>query len=193
MTSRKRKVGTVGREGRYSEAFLIHESQRQAVQDQDHYAARRHPSKPMAVSPIGIRLWEKEDFVPRPDDLLQERLYCIQWMRRKPGTKQFDYDFRAVTEADLDRERTVERYVAEHLGQWQANGWVPDMRVEIGGPPRYQGRDLVRSRGWTHWQHLFNARQLLLGGLINRYSDVRLKFGLAQVLNSNSRISRWQQ
>ena len=25
-----------------------------------------------------IRLWEKDDFVPRSDDLLQERLYCIR-------------------------------------------------------------------------------------------------------------------
>ena len=113
-------------------------------------------------------------------------------MRPKPGTKQFEYDFRAVTAADLERERVVERYVAEHLAEWQANGWVPDMRIEVGGPPRYQGRDLVRSRGWTHWQHLFNARQLLLGGLINRHSDARLKFGLTRVLNCNCRISQWR-
>ena len=98
-----------------------------------------------------------------------------------------------MTEADLERERAVKRYVGEHLEEWQANGWVPDMRIEIGGPPRYQGRDLVRSRGWTHWQHLFNPRQLLLGGLINRYSNARLKFGLTQVLNCNCRISPWHK
>ena len=28
-----------------------------------------------------FRLWEKLDFKPRPDDIFQERLYCIQWMR----------------------------------------------------------------------------------------------------------------
>ena len=182
--------GTVGREGRYGEAFLVHEvddkryktkitTLRGDVQQTDGTVVNR------------LRLWERDDFVPRPDDLLQERLYCIQWMRRKPGKKQFDYDFRTVTEADLERERVVERYVAEHLREWHANGWVPDMRIEVGGPPRYQGRDLIRSRGWTHWQHLFNPRQLLLGGLINRYSEARLKFGLMQVLNCNCRISRW--
>ena len=162
--------GTVGREGRYGEAFLVHEvddkryktkitTLRGDVQQADGAVVNR------------LRLWERDDFVPRPDDLLQERLYCIQWMRRKPGKRQFDYDFRTVTEADLERERVVERYVAEHLREWQANGWVPDMRIEEGGPPRYQGRDLIRSRGWTYWQHLFNPRQLLLGGLINRYSE----------------------
>ena len=142
--------GTVGREGRYGEAFLVHEvddkryktkitTLRGDVQQADGAVVNR------------LRLWERDNFVPRPDDLLQERLYCIQWMRRKPGKRQFDYDFRTVTEADLERERVVERYVAEHLREWQANGWVPDMRIEEGGPPRYQGRDLIRSRGWTYW------------------------------------------
>ena len=182
--------GTVGRETRYGEAFLDHEvngkryktkitTLRGDVQQLDGTVVNR------------VRPWEKGDFIPRPDDLLQERLYCVQWMRRKPGTRQFEYDFRTVTEADLERERVVEGYVAEHLVEWQANGWVPDMRIEVGGPPRYQGRDLVRSRGWTHWNHLFNPRQLLLGALINRYSDARLKFALTQVLNVNCRISPW--
>ena len=155
--------GTVGREGRYGEAFLVHEvdgkryktkitTLRGDIQQADGAIVNR------------LRLWERDDFAPRLDDLLQERLYCIQWMRPRLGSKQVEYEFRAVTEADLDRERIVGRYVAEHLEEWQANGWVPDMQIEVGGPPRYQGRDLVRSRGWTHWQHLFNSRQLLLGG-----------------------------
>ena len=182
--------GTVGREGRYGEAFLVHEvngkryktkitTLRGDVQQADGTVVNR------------LRMWKKDDFMPRPDDLLQERLYCIQWMRRRPGTKRFDYDFRAVTEADLERERVVESYVAAHLSEWQANGWVPNMRIEVGGPPRYQGRDLVRSRGWTHWQHVFTPRQLLLGCLINRYSDARLRLALSKVLNCNSRISAW--
>ena len=39
-------------------------------------------------------------------------------MRPKPGKKQFEYDFRMVTEADLERDRVVERYVAEHLAKF---------------------------------------------------------------------------
>ena len=182
--------GTVGRENRYGEAFLVH------VVNGKRYKTKITTLRGDVQQPDGtvvnrLRMWEKEDFAPRPDDLLQERLYCIQWMRRRPRGKQFEYEFRAVTEADLERERVVERYLAEHLAEWQADGWVPNMRIEVGGPPRYQGRDLVRSRGWTHWQHLFNPRQLLLGGLINRYSGARLKFGLTQALNCNCRISRW--
>ena len=182
--------GTVGREGRYGEAFLIHEVNGRRYKTKIS-TLRGDVQQPDGTVVNRLRPWENNDLVPRSDDLLQERLYCIQWMRPKPGTKQFEYDFRTVTEADLGRERVVERYVAEHLAEWQANGWVPDMQVEVGGPPRYQGRDLVRSRGWIYWHHLFNPRQLLLGGLINRFSEARLKYGLTQVLNRNCRISPW--
>ena len=187
---REAENGTVGREKRYGEAFLVHKV------DGKRYKTKISTLRGDVQQPDGsvanrLRHWEGGDLVPRPGDLLQERLYCIQWMRPKPGTRQFEYDFRAVTEADLERERVVESYVAKHLLEWQANGWVPDMRIEVGGPPRYQGRDLVRSRGWTRWQHLFNPRQLLLGGLINRHSDAHLKSGLTQMLNCNCRISRW--
>lgn len=27
----------------------------------------------------GLRLWDNDDVVPRPDDVLQERLYCVRW------------------------------------------------------------------------------------------------------------------
>lgn len=29
--------------------------------------------------PRGLRRWENDDLVPRPDDVFQERLYCIKW------------------------------------------------------------------------------------------------------------------
>ena len=77
------------------------------------------------------------------------------------------------------------------LAEWQAMGWTPDMRIEVGGPPRYQGLDLIRARGWTHWHHLFNPRQLLVAGLVNQTSGARLKFGLTKVLNWSSRLSIW--
>jgi putative DNA methylase len=28
----------------------------------------------------GLRLWENNDLVPRPDDVFQERLYCVRWV-----------------------------------------------------------------------------------------------------------------
>src|ERR1019366_1520269 len=130
-------------------------------------------------------------FAPASGDLIQERLYCVQWVRPKGPSGGEEYEFRSVTEADLHREHTVHDYIAENLGAWQMQGWIPDMRIEVGGPPRYQGLDLVRARGWTHWHHLFNPRQLLIAGLVNQFSDAKLKFPLTQLLNSSSKLSRW--
>ena len=187
---REAEGGTVGRDGRYGEAFLIHNIKGKSYKT-NITTLRGDIRQPDGTVVNQVRQWARDDFVPRPDDLLQERLYCIQWMRPKPGTKRFEYNFRGVTESDLEREQIVQRYVVEHLPEWQDNGWIPNMRIEEGGPPRYQGRDLLRSRGWTHWQHLFNPRQLLLGALLNRFSSAPLKSGLTQALNCNSRISPW--
>ncbi len=118
-----------------------------------------------------LRLWGKSDFIPKQDDIFQERLYCIQWNRPKKSGKGDDFEFRAVTPDDVIREQIVKDYIAEHIIDWQSKGWIPDMRIEVGGPPRYQGLDLIRARGWTYWHHLFNPRQLLVAGLVNKYSD----------------------
>jgi len=135
-----------------------------------------------------LRQWEKSDFKPRPEDIFQERLYAIHWMRAKPGKKTFDYEFRAVTEADLKREQTVENFVSQHLADWQAKGWLPDMRIE----PGYNTDQPIRERGWTHWHQLFNSRQLLVNGLFNRYSTTAaLKLGVNQAANWNSKLSQW--
>ncbi len=135
-----------------------------------------------------LRQWEKSDFKPRPEDIFQERLYAIHWMRAKPGKKTFDYEFRAVTDADLKREQTVEDFVSQHLADWQAKGWLPDMRIEPGA----ETTRLSRERGWTHWHQLFNSRQLLVNGLFNRYSTTAaLKLGVNQAANWNSKLSQW--
>ena len=158
---REAEEGTVGRQGRQGGAFLIHEVNGKPYKT-NITTLRGDVRQANGTVVNDLRLWESMDFRPSDDDLLQERLYCIQWMRPKRGSKRYEYQFRPVSKADLERERAVELYVAEHLKHWQSKGWVPDMRIEVGGPPRYQGRDLVRARGWTHWQHLFNPRQLLL-------------------------------
>ena len=187
---KKAETGTVWREGRFGEASLIHEigGKRYKTKIAALFGSLQSANESRANH---VRLWEKGDVVARRNDLLQERLYCVQWMRKKLGSRHFEYEFRSATTADINRERIVESYVNEHLAEWQDNGWVPDMRIEEGGPPRYQGRALVRSRGWTHWHHVFNPRQLLLGALLNRHADAHLKFGSGQALNRNCRLSRW--
>jgi putative DNA methylase len=182
--------GTIGREGKFGEAFLKH--QVDGVDYKTKISTLRGDfTKPDGTTGNRLRMWGKLDFMPRPDDLLQERLYCIEWVRLKGRGKKEEYEFRSVTQDDLRRERIVQDYLAQHLAEWQSKGWLPDMRIEVGGPPRYQALDLIRARGWTHWHHLFNPRQLLVAGLFNGLGGATSKFGLAQILNFSSRLSPW--
>jgi putative DNA methylase len=183
--------GTVRSDGRGQDPYLIH-----SVDGREYRTKistlRGDYRKSDGTTGNRLRLWEQHDFKPRPDDIFQERLYCIQWMRPKDSGKSFEYEFRAVTADDLERERIVENYVAKHLAEWQAKGWVPDMRIEPGD----KTDEPIRTRGWTHWHHLFNPRQLLLLGLGKQVlTENKLHAGVyvlyAKSIDWNSRISRW--
>ncbi|MEI6747228.1 MAG: DNA methylase, partial [Methylococcaceae bacterium] len=134
-----------------------------------------------------LRLWEKSDFIPRPDDIFQERLYCVQWMKQKQDGKKFDYEFRTVTADDLKREKIVIDYVQTHLADWQEKGFLPDMVIEKGD----ETERLYRERGWTQWHHLFNARQLLFVGLSNQSQIAVNKFAITALVDRCSRLCRW--
>jgi putative DNA methylase len=183
--------GTVDRDGKYGEAHLTHTINNLTYRTK---ISTLRGDFQKSDGSVGNRLrpWEQSEFMARPDDLLQDRLYCIQWTRPKKKGRAYDYEFRAVTEDDLSREIAIQKFMSQNLSSWQAKGWVPDMRIEIGGPPRYQGLDLIRARGWTHWHHLFNPRQLFVNGLVNQFArSAELRFGVCQVANFNSKLSRW--
>ena len=136
-----------------------------------------------------IRRWEKDEFRPRPDDIFQERLYCIQWIKKETLTaaRQETY-FAAPTEADLERERRLESVVSENLARWQHEGLTPDMAIEPGD----ETTRLFRERGWTHWHHLFNARQLLFSALLKKHATgANTLLGLANTLDFNSKLCGW--
>jgi putative DNA methylase len=133
-----------------------------------------------------LRLWSKDDFVPDPSDVFQERLYCVQWIKvSEKGSSELQ--IRSVTDDDLLREKRVIDFLSNNLKDWQEKGFVPDMVIESG----YNTDQPIRERGWTHWHHLFNHRQLLLNGLVNKYASENLKLNLAQLLNYNSRLCIW--
>ncbi|KKG11632.1 DNA methylase [Methanosarcina sp. 2.H.T.1A.6] len=134
-----------------------------------------------------LRLWEKTDFMPHEGDLYQERLYAVQWMRPKAKGSGEEYEFRSVTTDDIHREHTVQEYVAKHFSEWQEKGLVPDMRIE----PGYNTDQPIRERGWTYWHHLFNPRQLLVIGLINKSNRAADKFLAASLADLSSRLCRW--
>jgi len=118
------------------------------------------------ISRNRLRLWEKSDFTPRPDDIWQERLYAIQWITNTLDNVRPETFFAAVTDDDLARERKVEAIVAENLVSWQDEGLVPDMPIEPGD----KTDEPIQTRGWTYWHHLFGARQLLFNSVALKHA-----------------------
>lgn len=99
-----------------------------------------------------LRRWDKEEFVPRPDDVFQERLYCTQWTSTEGSSF-----FSSITEADLRREHAVEEIVQKNLSTWQREGFVSDAIIETGK----ENEGPIRTNGWSFWHHLFPPRALL--------------------------------
>ncbi len=87
------ETGTVGREGKYGEAHLIHKIDGVNLKTKIS-TLRGDYQKPDGTIGNHLRLWEKHDFSPQTEDLLQERLYCVQWMRPKKKGKGEEYEFR---------------------------------------------------------------------------------------------------
>ena len=137
-----------------------------------------------------LRLWEKSDFIPRPDDTFQERLYCIQWITKESvDSGRLETFFAGVTDDDLARERTVEAIVRENLSHWQEEGFVPDMPIEPGD----KTDEPIRTRGWTHWHHMFSARDLLRLSIVRDLSGTSavLALNFCGLLDFSSKLSRW--
>ncbi|MDM7988396.1 MAG: DUF1156 domain-containing protein [Smithella sp.] len=188
----KAKQGTVRTDGKGQDPYLIH------VVDGMEYRTkistlRGDYRKGDGSSGNRLRLWEKSDFKPRPDDIFQERLYCVQWMRPKKQGKGYETQFRSVTPDDLERDRIIENFLSEHLPDWQSNGYIPDMRIELGA----ETARLSRERGWTHWHHLFTPRQLLFLGLSKKYiqdkceSKAALLLLFARLVDWSSKLCRY--
>ena len=147
----------------------------------------------------GLRMWENDDIVPRSEDTFQERLYGVRWVETytdADGKEKTRKHYRSVTDADREREAKVLRLLEERFDEWQAKGYIPSRRIEPGD----ETSRLMRERGWTHWHHLFNPRQLLTLGLLNaeadrdtfdRYEKAGCVLGLQRAADHNSRLSGW--
>jgi len=151
----------------------------------------------------GLRLWENDDVAPRPQDAFQERLYCVRWItafQRENAKGETVWDtrreYRAPSEHDLAREEETLRLLRERFARWQKEGVLPSMVIE----PGYNTDQPIRERGWTHWHHLFNPRQLLITGSLNALALTRSAaettrvgyiLGIGKCADWNSRLSRW--
>lgn len=156
-------------------------------------------STPIAVVRNNLRLWEKDDFTPRPDDVFQERLYCIRWLEPMEKGKDVRH-YRTPNAEDMRREKKVEELLIERFNEWQDKGYLPSRKIESG----YNTDQPIRERGWTYWHQLFTPRQLLYFGSLsrlisqskihgeyNQQIQVGLVTGLGKCCDLSSRLSRW--
>ncbi|MDD3743950.1 MAG: DUF1156 domain-containing protein [Lentimicrobiaceae bacterium] len=139
----------------------------------------------------GLRQWEKTEFEFKSDDILSERLYAIKY-----ETKDGKRYYRAPNERDLANESKVAEIVSKNIENWQEQGLIPSMVIENG----FNTDQIVRERGWSHWNHLFNARQLFLQQLFlstikqqaNGIKEIAVGLlGLNKICDYNSRLSSW--
>lgn len=192
------KIGTI-RKGR-----IVHPVQEQlgldpASIDSARIAGRGKDST-ATYHPNGLRLWGNEDLVPRADDVFQERLYCVRWVEtqidQKTGNIRTTRHYRSVTEHDLNREECALRLLKDRFSEWQKQGLLSSMVIDVG----VETERLQRERGWTHWHHLFNPRQLLLHGCLLEVSRglrqdpreiVAAYLGVGRCCDYNARLAGW--
>ena len=151
----------------------------------------------------GLRLWENADLIPLPDDVLQERLYCVRWLETYWVTnakgeliKKTRQHYCPVIQEDLDREQEVIRLLKERFTEWQSKGYIPSRKIEDGA----ETTRLKRERGWSYWHHLFTPRQLLVAGLLqelsvhqDQHAVVVSYLGIAKIADWNSKLCAWMQ
>lgn len=144
--------------------------------------------------PEGLRRWTNDDLMPRPGDVFQERLYCIRWIDKDGNRRYAEPDA-----ADLTREAKVLSLLQERFAKWQRDGFIPSRAIPEGGD---KTEEPIRTRGWTHWHHLFTPRQLLVHGQFakeyasrceSRSLSVAALLTIGRFANWNSRICQWLQ
>ena len=160
---------------------------REVEEAQREYEAKRNADRPKReLTAVAQRLRNAREAADRRNDRVEALAKSL------PAAL-----YRAVDDADLEREAQALALLRERFPDWQALGYVPSRAITPGD----ETARLMRERGWTHWHHLFNARQLLLAGTFTYSLSENRKFSgnqkralllvLARCLNFNSRLTRW--
>ena len=74
--------------------------------------------------------------------------------------------------------------IRKNLARWQDEGLVPEMPIKPGD----KTDEPIRTRGWTHWHHLFSPRALLVIGLLGRAN--RAPIGMLEVARNADRLAK---
>ena len=152
------------------------------------------------ASVYGLRMWENDDLVPRPDDVFQEKLYCVRYvetyyerLRTLNGKKVWEEMSKTeVEKVDLwfemevghIRKQTRKHYCTPSVSDLKREQKALDLIKErfhdwqekgfIPSMKIESGAEtdrLFRERGWTYWHHLFTPRQLLVHGLFASFIE----------------------
>ena len=108
-----------------------------------------------------------------------------------PGTL-----YGSVDDTDLEREAHALALLRERFQEWQALAYIPSWMITPGA----KTDEPIRTRGWTHWHHLFTPRQLLSIGEFSRsaarFTDKKEVFvlllqGVGKCIDWNSKLCKW--
>lgn len=147
----------------------------------------------------GLRKWNKHEFLPKENDVFQERLFCVRYVKEftdEKGNKKTERYYVTPSNEDLQREEKVINLLSERFLDWQDKGYVPSDVIEEG----YNTDQPIRERGWQYWHQMFNPRQLLVHGLFVKYvNDISTNekekvfglLGINKLCNWNAKLSRW--
>ncbi|MCH8487761.1 MAG: DUF1156 domain-containing protein [Candidatus Cyclonatronum sp.] len=136
---------------------------------------------------------KKNDFIDRAD--AEKALNFSELIEANKLKPAFIRHFREPDADDLKREQKVLDLLREKFSEWQSKGFIPARLIPKDGQKTIEP---IRNRGWTHWQHLFNPRQLLLGGLMISLSknrslidSVSIILTVMKMADRNSKLSIW--
>lgn len=149
-------------------------------------------------SVFGLRLWEKNEFESREDDVFRERLYAIRYEHievNDKGKVLTTRYYRAPNERDIENEIKIRRIVSNNISMWQEQGIVSSMAIESG----METERLFRERGWKYWHQMFSPRQIFILGRLaeqiklatSKYEIVAGILGLNKCADFGSNICRW--
>ncbi len=144
------------------------------------------------VTQNSLRLWNADDFMPSEEDILQERLYAIQWYEKRTlNSSRPDTFFSSVTKADLDREERITELVRLNFKGMQNAGLISDMHIETGK----ENEGPIRTNGWTYWHHMFTPRVLLYLTIILKNPTPEFPqlhpLIVSKFVDNNSKSCRW--
>ena len=165
------RQGTVRSDGRGQDPYLIHTVN--GVEYRTKISTLRGDyRKPDGTIGNRLRLWEKHDFKPTarrhlPGATLRNPVDAPKEKRKEHSTTS------SVPSQQMTGARAYRRGV-------RRASILPSGRRRDGSGHAHRARwttptSRFRERGWTHWHHLFNPRQLLVLGLIDaaRYEPSR--------------------